>query len=249
MTLKWSWPMTVKLIPLCATVTFALITQQAMAHATWIAQQNGVYAIVHGEGSATNEAIDPMIVSRPLGFDKAGEPIAVTLVATQTSVALAGTDGAAVLTAVYAEGWWTEDANGEWHNAKPDGFADFKSAGQYFTYPVAYVGSVETVGTPVGNPLEIIPLADPTVLTMGDKLEVQVLQDGQPLEGVVVTLDVLTDWDLSSPATDAEGKTLVTVQNNGLNVLQIYAEKQVGEKELLGQQAVLSFVAHGPAVE
>ena len=104
---------------------------------------------------------------------------------------------------------------------------------------MAYIAATDKPGVAIGHPLEIVPLTDPTVLAMGDKLQVQVLKDGKPLNGVVVSLDVMTDWDLSSPVTDDEGKTTITVQNNGMNVLQYYDESQVSEKESLGLQAVL----------
>jgi nickel transport protein len=233
-------------ILLSAAATLAATTTLAQAHATWIAQQNGDYAVIHGEGSASNEAYDPAIVSAPQGRDSTGAPLAITLVPGEKSVTLTGTETAAVLTAVYAEGWWTEDAAGEWHNAPADAFPDFVGTGEYFTYPVAYLAPLDAPGQPIGHPVEIVPQTDPTTLTMGDKFEVVVLHDGKPVPGVVVTLDVLTDWDMSSPATDADGKTMITVQNNGLNVLQYYHETATGDKAVLGQQAVLSFVAGGP---
>ena len=222
------------------------VPSAALAHASWIAQQAGDYVVIHGEGSATNEAYTPTIVSDAKGFDKTGAPLTIALMPQVKVMGLGGTESASILSVVYSDGWWTEDAKGEWHNAAADAFPDFKGTGQYFTYPVAYVAATEKPGIAIGHPLEIVPLTDPTVLQMGDKLQVQVLKDGKPLSGVAVTLDVLTDWDLSSPVTDAEGKTMITVQNNGMNVLQYYNESQVSEKETLGLQAVLSFVAHGP---
>ncbi|MGL4237516.1 DUF4198 domain-containing protein [Tabrizicola sp.] len=241
--------MTIKQVLLSGAAALAMTATVADAHASWIAQHGGDYVVIHGEGSATNEAYDPAIVTDAKGFDKTGAPLTVTLAPQGKVMGLSGTEGAAVLSVVYSDGWWTEDAAGEWHNESPDKHAGYKSTGQCFTYPVAYVGATEKPGVAVGHPLEIVPLTDPTILTMGDKLQVQVFKDGKPLVGVSVSLDVLTDWDLSSPVTDADGKTMVTVQNNGLNVLQYYDETKVSEKESIGRQAVLSFVAKGPAEE
>jgi hypothetical protein len=137
-----SWPLTPKLTSVLAAFAIVPGTGSAFAYATWIAPQDGVYALVQGEGSAKHEAYDPMIVSAPRGMDAAGADMAVSFVATQSAVSLAGTDGAAVLTAVYAEGWLTEYAAGEWHHAKADAFPDFKGMGQHFTYPVAYLAGL-----------------------------------------------------------------------------------------------------------
>jgi hypothetical protein len=216
-------------------------TALANAHASWITQRAGDYAVVHGDGAA-DDAYDPAKVTDVTGRDAAGAAVAVETVPQEKSVLLKPGEGAAVLSTVWDEGWWTEDAAGEWHNAPPEGFAGFRSAGDYTTFVVSYIGLTEAQ-TPVGHRLEIVPLADPGKLGMGEKLEVQVLLDGKPMPGVAVTNDVLTDWDIHSGLTDAEGKTAITVANNGLNVAQVYHEILAGENRVEGLQAVLSFTS------
>jgi nickel transport protein len=237
---------------MCQTLPLALAllissTSLADAHASWIAQRAGDWAVVHGQG-ATDEAYDPAWVTAVTGFDKAGNQVAVEVKPQDKNVLLAPAEGAAVLSTVWDEGWWTEDAAGEWHDAPADSFADFKSTGKYVTYVVSYIGLTEAQ-KPVGHKLEIVPLADPGTLTMGDKLEVQVLMDRKPMPGVVVTNDVLTDWDINSGLTDADGKTMITVANTGLNVAQIYHEVATGDKSIEGYQAVLSFTSALSAAE
>lgn len=216
-------------------------SQLADAHATWITQRAGEWAVVSGEG-ASDDAYDPAKVTAVTGLDAAGNPVSVEVKPQQRNVVLAPAEGAAVLTTVWDEGWWTEDAAGEWHNKPSDDFAGFKSTGKYRTYVVSYVALTDAQ-KPVGHKLEILPLTDPGKLSIGDKLEVQVLMDGKPMEGVVVTNDVLTDWDINSGLTDAEGKTVITVANSGLNVAQVYHEVATSEKAVEGHQAVLSFTS------
>jgi hypothetical protein len=226
------------------TLAIALLigsTSLAHAHASWITQRAGDWAVVHGNGAA-DDPYDPAKVTAVTGLDAAGNPVAVEVRPQAKNVLLAPAEGAAVISTVWDEGWWTEDAAGEWHNAPPEGFAGFKSAGDYTTYVVSYVGLTEAQ-KPLGHRLEILPLSDPGKLTMGDKLEVQVLMDGKPMKGVAVTNDVLTDWDIHSGLTDAEGKTVITIANTGLNVAQVYHEIPTGEKRVEGLQAVLSFTS------
>lgn len=223
----------------------ALTSGQALAHATWIGQHIGDFVVIHGEGSATNEAYDGKKVVDAKGFDKAGAAVAVALEAGEKQAALTGTEGAAILSVSFNEGWWTEDATGEWHNEPADAHADFKSTGEYVTHVVSYVGHTDKPAA-VGQAIEIVPLVDPTRLEKGDSFEVQVLQDGKPLKGVSVTHDVFTNsWELNSTPTDDEGKTRLTVMNAGLNVAQYYVETPVGEKAHKGVQSVLSYVAMG----
>jgi nickel transport protein len=216
-------------------------TSLANAHASWIAQRAGDWAVVHGQG-ATDEAYDPAKVTAVTGFDATGNPVAVEVKPQAKNVLLAPAEGAAVLSTVWDEGWWTEDAKGEWHNKPAAEVADFKTTGKYVTYVVSYIGLTDAQ-KPVGHRLEIVPLSDPGKLTMGDKLKVQVLLDGAPMKGVAVTNDVLTDWDIHSGLTDAEGKTVVTIANAGLNVAQVYHEIASGDQSIEGLQAVLSFTS------
>lgn len=230
---------------LASLALLAMTAGQALAHATWIAQHSGDYVVIHGEGSATDEAFDGTKVVEPKGFDKTGAAVAVALTASEKGATLTGTEGAAVLSVSFNEGWWTEDAKGEWHNTPADGMANFKSTGEYFTYVVSYVGHTDKPAA-VGHALEIVPLTDPTKLEKGDTFQVQVLQDGQPLKGVAINHDVFANsWDLNSTPTDDEGKTTLIVMNTGLNVAQYYVETPTGEKASKGLQTVLSYVAMG----
>lgn len=227
-----------------ASLLAALTATTASAHANWISERAGGWAVVRGEGSASDEAYDPAKVTTAAGMTATGQPVVVEILPQDKNVMLKPADGAAVLTAIFVSGWWTKDANDDWHNEPADAYPGFKSSGLYQTYMTSYIAETE-VQKPTGATLEIVPLSDPTEMAMGDKLEVQVLMNGAPVEGVTVTNDVLTDWDVSSPATDAEGKTVVIVANNGLNVAQVYHRVKTGERTIAGHQAVLSFVAHG----
>jgi uncharacterized GH25 family protein len=240
--------MTTTKYAVCA-LALSLSPAAALAHAAWIAQQSGDYAVIFGEGSSTNEAYDAAKVSEPRAWDKAGAVLNAGLVTNAKGSAFAPVENAAVLSATFSHGWWTEDATGEWHNEPADAYPGFKGTGQYLDYAVTYLSGLDTAGKALGIPLEIVPLADPTVLSAGDVLEVQVLADGQPLEGAGVALDILSDWEVMAPPTDAEGKTRVKIVNNGLNVLNVYLETEVADNEILGRSANLSFVAGGPEEE
>ena len=216
---------------LLASAALAALSTAASAHATWIAWR-GAYAVVHGEGRA-KEAYAPEAVTGAKAIGADG------------SVRLRGADEAAVPTAAFAGGWWTEDAQGKWHNEAPEGFAGFRSAGEYFEHPVTVVGTPADLGRPLGNKLELVPLVDPTTLDVGVGLPVQVLFDGAPLAGAEVAQDVLSSWDLARP-TDAEGRTTLTVQNEGFNVAAVYHELPTAENVVEGHSATLAYARVWP---
>lgn len=215
-------------IPFVAvSVTLGLLATSASAHATWIAWRGDGYAVVHGEGGA-EETYAPEAVSAPKALSTDGAEIVVTAEPTDGGVQLRGADDAAVLSALFAGGWWTEAADGEWHQAAPEAFEGFKSAGEYFEYPVTVVATPHDLGRPLGNRLEIVPLVDPTTLEIGAELPVQVFFDGEPLAGAEVAHDVLSSWE-PAPLTDAEGKTTLKVLNEGFNIAAVYHERPHGD--------------------
>jgi hypothetical protein len=220
------------------------IATAASAHATWIAMRGGEFAVVHGDGGA-EEAYDPDAVSEAKAMGADGAPITVTPEPVGGVVRLGGAAEAAVLTAAFAGGWWTEDAAGEWHNVPPDGIDGFKSAGEYFEYPVTIVAAPAALGEPLGNKLEIVPLVDPTALEIGADLPVQVFFEGKPLAGAEVAMDVLTSWD-PAPKTDGEGKTTLKVANEGFNVAAVYHEIPTGENVVQGHSATLAYARVWP---
>ncbi len=66
---------------------------------------------------------------------------------------------------------------------------------------------------------DILPLSDPTSLSIGDTLEVQLLFDGEPLVGQSIGLQI----EGASPAelvrSDAEGRVRVTLNGTGLHMI------------------------------
>lgn len=71
---------------------------------------------------------------------------------------------------------------------------------------------------PVGHSLEIVPLANPAVLKVGDELPVQVLYRGQPYEGMVFATyeGFSTNGAYAySIGTDAQGKAAIRLLDRG----------------------------------
>lgn len=204
---------------LAAGVAFAALP--AYAHSVYIAERLNTPTVVNGHG-ASDEAYDPMKVESAKAFDAKGAEVAVTINRTGKNAALAPAAGAALISVFFNEGYWTEDAKGNWSNVGKSQIADAKSAGKYLNFAVSLKSSLAAYPTPVGNPLEIVPLLDPIKLKAGAELPVQLLFEGKPLADVVIVADYVTDPDNETVKTDAEGKAIIKVRNNGLNVLNAY---------------------------
>jgi uncharacterized GH25 family protein len=92
--------------------------------------------------------------------------------------------------------------------------------------------------TPIGQPLEIVPLSDPTRLSSGDKLKVKVLLKGHPLGDAVISCipqgKVLAeDFDPAHETrTDVQGNAELPLPegNHYLVVVHYKAPEEKGEK-------------------
>jgi uncharacterized GH25 family protein len=231
-----------------AAATLVLTSASAEAHSVWITQRAGDWAVVYGHGSSDDE-YEIERVTAAAAVDAAGAPTEARVAPSGKIAIFEAPEEAALLMATFDHGYWTEDAAGDWHNLPPNEVEGAKSAGRYLNYAVAIVADGESPlqAKPLGLGLEIVPLADPRSLAAGDDLPVQLLREGAPVEGVELDVEYLTGGDLKTARTDAEGQTIVTIRNVGLNVVNAYYElpPAEGETAVLGLGATLSFVA-GP---
>lgn len=97
------------------------------------------------------------------------------------------------LLATYKPTFWLKDTNGKWQQDKtlrdvPD--ASHCEQTQMFGKRLLVVGNEYdeiTATVPVGQPLEIVPLANPHTVKAGGVLPIQVWYQGKPLAGVTIT--------------------------------------------------------------
>lgn len=99
---------------------------------------------------------------------------------------------------------------------------DANSVRLYEKYSKALVagGDEAFVTTPLGHPLEVVPMSDLSTLSVGDELSVQVLHDGAPLAGASVeaTYAGYSSEELafvSTTAADDDGMATVAITEPG----------------------------------
>ena len=83
----------------------------------------------------------------------------------------------------------------------------------------ALIGGGAVMDQPIHHPLEIIPLADPSTLSVGDEFPIQVLLHDQPFQGEVVTnyggYTVEEGDYVSEHQTDVNGRASITLVHEG----------------------------------
>lgn len=105
-------------------------------------------------------------------------------------------------------------------------------------------GAINQFSQPLGHPLEIIPLEDPTKLAAGGKLDVKVLFKGQPLKDVVVSCipqgkELADGFDpVHEARTDAGGGAELPLPeaNRYLLVVHRKAPEETGEDHSAGTE-------------
>jgi nickel transport protein len=165
----------------------------------------------HGHGGAANE---PLAASRvawlaTIGADGVVHVVPVPAAAPVTVAA----DGVADF-ALVEWGWWTKTADGT-TNSHPSEVAH-PLQGWHSQETVKHLrGWHQALGSPLGRGLELTPLADPRVLSPGDKLAVLVTLDGAPVEGAAVAYG-----DDTRGASGSDGRVNIRLRKAGLQVVR-----------------------------
>ncbi|MCB8819589.1 DUF4198 domain-containing protein [Microvirga rosea] len=191
----------------------------AQAHGIWVAERLGDLAIVYGHG-ASDEAYDPHKVKAVVAYGKSGEPSDGTITRQSKNALVRPPENAAALTVVFDNGVWTKGPDGKSVNRPKREVPGAASA----SHSIKINKTILSAGSslkPVGLDLEIVPLVDPMTLKIGDDLPVQVLSRGKPLPGVSLNADYVNDGHGKSDKTDESGKVILTVRNDGLNVIGV----------------------------
>lgn len=138
--------------------------------------------------------------------------------------------GSYVVTANYKPTFWSKFPDGKWAQGDliKNPYAASCQEAQMFGKSIVIIDNVidmSTISHPIGQTLEIIPLADPTQAKVGKLFPVQVLYEGKPLAGetVIATADSVAALDLEATHDHREPQAFSgkTDKNGRVNVLPL----------------------------
>jgi nickel transport protein len=185
------------------------------AHALWIERtEDGLVLLLghrHSDHGGTELLEYPLeYVVEAVCFDPGGAPDLFE----PTAAPVRFPDECAACTALLSSGYWTKTPRGTKNVPKDEtdtplrSWLSFESVKRIDRWSEAFAG-------PLGESLEIVPLADPTRARQGDKITVLVTFRGEPLSGVPVSYAGSTRGE-----TDAEGRVNIRLRHAGLQVLR-----------------------------
>lgn len=217
----------------------------AGAHGAWVAERWGELGVVYGHG-AGDDPYDPARITEALAIAEDGKAAPVAVDRKEKHAILKPEGEPAAIALTFDNGYWTEKADGKWVNEPKDKVADAKETGHYIKNSLSLLHVHDALPAFPKQDLQIVPLDNPVGRKAGDPIRLRLLYDGKPLAGAVVTLDYVNQASLKSDPTDADGEVVVTIRNDGLNVLA--ADHSVPlendpKADKVGYTATLSFVA------
>ncbi len=132
--------------------------------------------------------------------------------------------GYAAVTAIYDNGFWVSDADGNYYStSKKEAsgrMAVDKSSHNIKFAKVLISGEDKTAG----HRLEIVLQKVPSDLAAGAKAPVKIVFDGKALAGAevaIVTLDGVLSHDTPGVETDAEGMAELPIEKTGVHVVRV----------------------------
>ncbi|MBN9411142.1 MAG: DUF4198 domain-containing protein [Burkholderiales bacterium] len=179
------------------------LASTARAHDAWVQPQDGQLVFLFGHAGKL-EAATAAKVSALAAVNAAGQPLAARLVPTSGAPRVQVDGTPAVITSSYDNGFHSRTKEG----SKPGPMNEVPGA-LGASHAVKFGKTVLAWGAPalkpVGQTLEIVPLAAPA----GGAVTVQVLVQGQPLAGAKVSR--FTTDTVAPVVTDARGQARVPV--------------------------------------
>jgi uncharacterized GH25 family protein len=190
------------------------------AHGAWVVDEAGKLVVVYGHGD-TSDAYDPAKIAEVGAVDAAGAPVAVEVIAEGERAALKPAAEPAAVFLTFDNGFWSQGPDGEWVNKPRSEVEGATQAGHYVKTSVAlFEATAEPPALPAQK-LQIVPAVNPVGLAPGSELKVRVLFEGAPLPGVSVMGDFSAEEPPLSAPTDAAGETVVTIANDGFNIVAV----------------------------
>ncbi len=169
-------------------ISLALVPT-ACAHHLWVIKTNEGFMVARGHAPAKTQDYDPSLVKGVKAFDRNGNPVLVTRKVTQSRVFLAPEKDASMITVRCDWGHRVNTTQGKKlmsrQEAEKLGLTVVESFfSTQFSKSLFNAGAGNTKA--VGLPFEIIPLDDPLQFHHGEKLPVQLIFQGHPLENAAI---------------------------------------------------------------
>ncbi len=220
----------------------------AWGHGTWLEKRQDDIVVVYGHGPS-DDAYAPEKVKKTAAYDAHGKPLKSGVKEGKGGyVPLEIAEGTAIVAVNFDNGYWSQDADGKWHNLPKTKLENVKTGSHYVKSGLAILDHFDTLPESFEIPLVILPQSDPLQLKSGDNLRIQVKYNGKPLAKTNIIGDFVNQDSTVSAVTDAEGFATIKIRNQGLNVIATSTEEKLKDNpdaDKFSIMGTLSFTLKG----
>lgn len=207
-----------------------LLSMTATAHSYWVDERASQLAIILGE-SGDDLRYDAKVVKRVLGFDEKNQPVAVKTLSTPNNVLLNVPDKTHTLISLFHPAYYSQDKQDNWHAKPKNEVKEAVHATAYINSNITLLDHYQKTVVQPEMALQIVPLADPFTLKIGDNLPVRVYYQGKPLAGAKVVPDYVNNAD-ETLTTNQQGEAVITLKSAGVTVMNVHHEVENHDKRL-----------------
>lgn len=191
-----------------------MIAQPVFAHSIWVVrgEEQGEYKVLYGHPETGEpDAYDSIKFQDATAYDGNGTPLPLEVNREYEGVTLVSERNVAAITAKHDNGYFISTGEGESRNVfRPEALEannEETTISHTYKFAKAFYEQSRLFSRPLGLLLEVIPRQDPYTVRAGETLEVQVLYQGKPQEGVTV------EYAGGEPVkTNAQGIASVTLK-------------------------------------
>lgn len=127
----------------------------------------------------------------------------------------------ALVSAHFDNGYWSNSPSEGWVRKPGSEVADATVSMYSHKYSKLFTGAIKGFDQPVGDPLEVVPLSDPSKVKAGDEFKVKVLLFGKPLIGAELLTDVHAGDESGKATTDSDGVAVFKVPSRSFAIAKI----------------------------
>lgn len=221
--------------------------QSILAHDTWIEKRNGELLVLRGHGGKV-EAYNPALVKEAKARDVKGKAVPMKIVQNKENATLAPQGKPIVVAALYDSGYWLKTTDGWKKATKREGKGKYSivDAIKSKQWCKGFLASCAENSKPMGQRFEVLPQRDPTTVHVGDAVPIQVVFDGKPVEGAIITTGGgHASAKKDALKTDKDGKANVTIEKAGLQLIKASHRvplKDDPDADVLSLSSTMTFV-------
>ncbi len=232
-----------------AVLLLLVANQSVTAHDTWIEKRKGELLVLRGHGGEA-EAYDPALVKEAKALDAKGQALEMEIVKNKENATLSPKGNPAIACALYDSGYWLKTTDGWKKATKREGQGKYTIVESLKSkqWCKNFLAASSESSKPVGQPFEVVPQKDPTTVKAGDKLPIEVVFDGKPVEGATITTGGGHASDAKDALkTDKDGMATVSIAKPGLQLVKATFTvpiKDDPDADVLSLASTIAFETH-----